>query len=94
MSQPGFFEQAAFPVMAPLEAGLLPMAPLNLPGAKPPAGGTKGADTFMGIKLGKDGIPKFDKKVQQDYINNILQTYLASAQQLQAGFSTFMGGAR
>ena len=91
MSAPGFFEQAAFPILTPLSAGLLPMTPTGLPGTTPPKGGAAGPNTLLGIKLDKNGLPQMGKNVQKDYINNIIATYMASAQQLAAGFSTFLG---
>ena len=89
MSAPGFFDQAAFPMLTPLSAGLLPMTPTGLTGGAPIAPGQSGQ--FMGIPLGKNGLPELSKKSQKDYLDNIIKNFMATSQQLQAGFSMFLG---
>lgn len=88
---PGFFEQAAFPNMPPLSAGLLPMMPMGLPLA--------GMGEMPALEPGKKPSKKDMKKLQEmsakmqkDYVQGVVGSFMQSSLQLQQSFAMFMGG--
>lgn len=96
MAAPGFFDQPIFPVFssAGLDGSLplLPMEPLNLPGVPSTGSAPGGQGSLFGINLDKNGLPQLTQASQENYLKDIISSFLQSSIELQSGFSQFLGG--
>lgn len=80
LSNPGFFEQAQFPVMTPL-----------LPISMPMVGALTGQTGKMSEKDMK-AFAKDSKNLQKAYMENVMANMLQTSQQLSLGFASLLGG--